>query len=166
MGNYAGQAPVAELSTLSRSELEARATSLRVACRDERKRKKTKRQLQEDCRLALEAQQSGVQQSGPRSGSVAELSALNWSELRSKATSLGVTVRVEAQQSGVQQKGRRSGSWKTKNQLMEDCRLALEAQQSGVQQGESSEGESSKGASCFLVLMDDAKQHGRCLVDE
>jgi len=61
MGNYAGQAPVAELSTLSRSQLEARATSLCVAHRNS-KRRKTRRQLQEDCRLALEAQHSAVQQ--------------------------------------------------------------------------------------------------------
>ena len=72
--------------------------------------------------MALGSQQSGVQQAGPRSGSVAELSALNWSQLRARATSLGVARRDESQR------------LKTWNELEEECRLALEVQQSEMQQ--------------------------------
>ena len=122
MGNYAGQAPVAELSALKQDQLRSRAASLGVSRTDGSKRWKTKRQLQEDCRLALEAQQSGVQQAGPRSGSVAELSALNWSQLRARPTSLGVARRDESKRQ------------KRRHQLEEDCRLALEVQQPEMQQ--------------------------------
>ena len=55
-GNALGAA-VAELSALNRSQLRARATSLGIARRDESKRCKTRNQLEEDCRLAKEAQQ-------------------------------------------------------------------------------------------------------------
>ena len=71
-GNTLGAA-VAELSALSRTELRARATSLGVAHRDERQRQKTRTQLKEDCRLALEAQQSEVQQEARRSGSALDV---------------------------------------------------------------------------------------------
>ena len=183
-GNALGAA-VAELSALSLGQLRARATSLGVARRDESKRQKRRNQLEEDCRLALEAQQSEVQQEGRRSGSaldvggssfagasslsaapacgqeaertqtapgyasdsmhtastaanfdaqglasggnalgaaVAELSALSLGQLRARATSLGVAHRDESKRQ------------KRRNQLEEDCRLALEAQQSEVQQ--------------------------------
>ena len=50
-------AAVAKLSALSLGQLRARATSLGVAHRDESKRQKRRNQLEEDCRLALEAQQ-------------------------------------------------------------------------------------------------------------
>ena len=188
MGNYAGQAPVAELSTLSRSELEATATSLRVACRDERKRKKTKRQLQEDCRLAIEAQHFAMQQEARRcrrgtldvGGSTSEgassLSAApacaqeaertqTVSGYAGASTNAAVTTaNFDAQglargghrrsvRSGMAKStalrlkqwctraislgvARRDESNRTKSmaQLKEDCRLALEAQQSEVNQ--------------------------------
>ena len=53
-GNALGAA-VADLSALNMVELRARATSLGVAHRDESKTRKTRNQLKEDCRLALEA---------------------------------------------------------------------------------------------------------------
>ena len=71
-GNALGAA-VAELSTLSLGQLRTRATSLGVARRDESKRQKRRNQLEEDCRLALEAQQSEVQQEGRRSGSALDV---------------------------------------------------------------------------------------------
>ncbi len=66
-GNALGAA-VAELSALSLGQLRARATSLGVAHRDKSKRQKRRNQLEEDCRLALEAQQSEVQQEARCSG--------------------------------------------------------------------------------------------------
>ena len=54
-------AAVAELSALSRNELRARAAILGVSRKDESKQEKARSQLEEDCRLALEAQQSEVQ---------------------------------------------------------------------------------------------------------
>ena len=71
-GNALGAA-VAELSALSLGQLRARATSLGVAHRDESKRQKRRNQLEEDCRLALEAQQSEVQQEGRPSGSALDV---------------------------------------------------------------------------------------------
>jgi hypothetical protein len=112
-GNALGAA-VAELSKLNMRQLRIRATSLGVARRDERKRQKRRNQLEEDCRLALEAQQSEC--------TVAELSELSMGQLRARATSLGVAHRDESKRK------------KRRNQLEEDCRLALEAQQSEVQQ--------------------------------
>ena len=110
----------------SRSQLEASATSLGVAHRDGKTRK-TRIQIEEDCRLALQAQQSQVQQEGRRSGyalgaAVAKSPALSLGQLLAKATSLGVSHRDE------------SNRQKTRAQLKEDCRLALEAQQFEVQQ--------------------------------
>ena len=55
-GNALGAA-VADLSALNMVELRARATSLGVAHRDGSKTWKTRKQLEEDCRLAKEAQQ-------------------------------------------------------------------------------------------------------------
>jgi hypothetical protein len=107
-GNALGAA-VAELSTLSLGQLRTRATSLGVARRDESKRQKRRNQLEEDCRLALEAQQSEC--------TVAELSELSRLQLGARATSLGVAHRDESKRQ------------KTRNQLEEDCRLAKEAQQ-------------------------------------
>jgi hypothetical protein len=71
-GNALGAA-VAELSVLNLKQLRARSTSLGIARRDESKRYKTRNQLEEDCRLALEAQQSEVQQEGRRSGSALDI---------------------------------------------------------------------------------------------
>ena len=71
-GNALGAA-VAELSALNEGQLRARATSLGVAHRDESKRQKRRNQLEEDCRLALEAQQSEVQQEGRPSGSALDV---------------------------------------------------------------------------------------------
>ena len=62
-GNALGAA-VAELSSLNLSQLRARATSLGVAHRDGSKMHKRRHQLEEDCRIALEAQQSKVQRVG------------------------------------------------------------------------------------------------------
>ena len=112
-GNALGAA-VAELSKLNMRQLRIRATSLGVARRDERKSQKRRNQLEEDCRLALEAQQSEC--------TVAKLSELSMGQLRIRATSLGVAHRDE------------SKSRKSRNQHEQDCRLALEAQQSEVQQ--------------------------------
>ena len=67
-GNALGAA-VAELSALKSVLLRARATRLGVAHRDGSKTRKTRNQLEEDCRLALEAQQSEVQQEGRRTRS-------------------------------------------------------------------------------------------------
>ena len=128
-GNALGTA-VAELSALSCSQLRARATSLGVSHRDESKRQKRRNQLEEDCRLALEAQQSEC--------TVAELSELSMGQLRARATSLGVAHRDESKRK------------KRRNQLEEDCRLALEAQQSEVQQeGRSSGSALDVGGSSF-----------------
>ena len=49
---------VATLSELKRDQLRAGAASLGVATRDGSKRQKTRNQLEEECRLALEVQQS------------------------------------------------------------------------------------------------------------
>ena len=62
-GNALGAA-VAELSKLNMRQLRIRATSLGVAHRDGSKTWKTRKQLEEDCRLAPEAQQSEVQHEG------------------------------------------------------------------------------------------------------
>ena len=71
-GNALGAA-VAELSALPMGQLRARATSLDVARRDESKMQKRRNQLEEDCRIALEAQQSDMQQEGRRSGSALDV---------------------------------------------------------------------------------------------
>ena len=71
-GNALGAA-VAELSALDRRELRARATSLGVAHRDENGKRKWRERLEEDCRLALVAQQVEVQQEAPRSGSALDV---------------------------------------------------------------------------------------------
>ena len=124
-GGNALRAAVARLSALSRSQLEAKATSVGVVHRDSKTRK-TRRQLEEDCRLALEALQSEVQQEGRRCGyalgaPVAKSPALSLNQLRARATSLGVAHRDESKRQ------------KRRHQLEEDCRIALEAQQSRVQ---------------------------------
>ena len=62
-GNALGAA-VAELSSMNLGHLRARATSLGVARRDGNKMQKRRHQLEEDCRIALEAQQSRVQRAG------------------------------------------------------------------------------------------------------
>ena len=120
------RAAIARLSALTRTQLEAKATSVGVVHRDSKTRK-TRRQLEKDCRLALEALQSKVQQEGRRCGHalgapVAKSPALSLNQLRARATSLGVAHRDESKR------------MKTSAQLKEDCRLALEAQQSEVRQ--------------------------------
>ena len=118
-GGNALRAAVARLSALSRSQLEARAISVGVVHRDSKTRK-TRRQLEEDCRLALEALQSEMQQEGRRCGyalgaPVAKSPALSLNQLRARATSLGVAHRDESKKQ------------KTSAQLKEDCRIALQA---------------------------------------
>ena len=63
-GGNAAAAAVAELSSLNLGQLRARATSLGVAHRDGSKMHKRRHQLEEDCRIALEAQQFEVQSVG------------------------------------------------------------------------------------------------------
>ena len=123
-GDNASGAAVAELSTLSRSQLEASASSLGVVHRDGKTRK-TRGQIEEDCRLALQAQQSQAQQEGRRSGhalgaAVAKSPALTLCQLIAQAKGLGVDRRDE------------SNKQKTRAQLKADCLLALqEARLSG-----------------------------------
>ena len=62
-GNSLGAA-VAELSSLNLGQLRAQATSLWVCRRDGNKMQKRRCQLEEGCRIALEAQQSKVQCAG------------------------------------------------------------------------------------------------------
>ena len=113
------RAAIARLSALTRTQLEAKATSVGVVHRDSKTRK-TRRQLEKDCRLALEALQSKVQQEGRRCGHalgapVAKSPALSLNQLRARATSLGVAHRDESKRQ------------KTSAQLKEDCRIALQA---------------------------------------